>query len=132
MSNNNCTNIQLTEFDIKTIGTSTQMLKSMINFFEPEEQKLIGLMIRIIELNMTMDYFRKNRLPFCRLESKDSGSMLDAIIKFCPPEERSQIEMLLNMMKMQQLQNASSPMDLMSGFLTPEQLKQFKEYENML
>lgn len=132
MSNNNCTNIQLTEFDIKTIGTGTQMLKSMIIFFEPEEQKLIGLMIRIIELNMTMDYFRKNRLPFCRFDSKDPDSVLGEIIKFCPPEERSQIEMMLSMMKIQQLQNASSPMDLMSGFLTPEQQKQFKEYENML
>ncbi len=132
MPDNCSATIQLTEFDIKTIGTSTQMLKSMINFFEPGEQKIIGLMIRIIELNMTMDYFKRNRLPFCCLEHKDSNSMLNTIMNFCPPEERSQLEMMMNMMKMQQLQNASSPMDLMSNLLTPEQLKQFKEYENML
>ena len=47
--------IVLTEFDEKTIGQSTQMLKALIPFLEPEQQRMFGLMVRIMEFNMTLD-----------------------------------------------------------------------------
>lgn len=122
----------ITEFDQKTIGNSTQMLKAIIPFLDIKEQKLFGIMIRAIELNMTMEFFSKNRLPSCTFGIRDSNDILSEIKNYCSPEEKQQFDMMMGMMKVQQMQNASSPMDMMSGFLSPEQMKMYKEFEKML
>lgn len=120
-----------TDFDRDTIGTSTQMIKAVIPFLPGREQKMIGIMVRAMELNMTIEYYSKHRLGLFNNAANDADSILSSIKEYCSKEERQQLDMMMGMMKMQQLQNGGT-MDLLSGFLTPEQMKMYKEFENML
>ena len=99
MFQNKASPIQLTEFDIKTIGNSTHMIKAVIPFLDPSEQKLLGLMVRAMELNMTIDFFKKSSLSCDKQILHDNNAMLNEIKKFCPPEEQKQLDMMMNMMK---------------------------------
>lgn len=158
--------IVLTEFDEKTIGTSTQMLKVLIPFLDPEQQRMFGLMVRIMEFNMTIDYFNRHRIAACAFAPRCRQDMLSELKDYCSPEERKQLDMMLGMIKASQMQAAfaqaserfndgadcckddckdnssgqkerskkagPSPLDMLSGFLTPEQLKLCRQYEDML
>ena len=158
--------IVLTEFDEKTIGQSTQMLKALIPFLEPEQQRMFGLMVRIMEFNMTLDYFNRHRIAACAFTPHCKEDMLSELKNYCSPEERKQLDMMLGMIKASQMQAAfakaseesceddnrckdgskdnqtgktdrpkragPSPLDMLSGFLTPEQLKLCRQYEDML
>lgn len=95
-----------TEFDERTIGTSTQLLKALIPFLEPSQQKMFGLMVRIIEFNMTLDFFNHNRIPACAFKPPCGGDMLSELKNYCSPEEKKQLDMILSMIKAQKIQAA--------------------------
>ncbi len=95
-----------TEFDERTIGKSTQLLKALIPFLEPSQQKMFGLMVRIIEFNMTLDFFNNNRIPACAFKPPCGDDMLSELKNYCSPEERKQLDMMLGMIKAQKIQAA--------------------------
>ncbi len=163
--------IILTEFDERTIGRSTQLLKALIPFLEPSQQKMFGLMVRIIEFNMTLDFFNHNRIPACAFKPCCGSDMLSELKSYCSPEEQKQLDMMIGMIKAQKLQVAlasgncgappppppgdkpkpdggkpdkcpppkppcppppPSPIDLLSGVLSPEQLSMCRKFEDLL
>lgn len=163
--------IILTEFDERTIGRSTQLLKALIPFLEPSQQKMFGLMVRIIEFNMTLDFFNHNRIPTCAFKPCCGSDMLSELKSYCSPEEQKQLDMMIGMIKAQKLQAAlasgncgappppppgdkpkpdggkpdkcpppkppcppppPSPIDLLSGVLSPEQLSMCRKFEDLL
>ena len=163
--------IILTEFDERTIGRSTQLLKELIPFLEPSQQKMFGLMVRIIEFNMTLDFFNHNRIPACAFKPCCGSDMLSELKSYCSPEEQKQLDMMIGMIKAQKLQAAlasgncgappppppgdkpkpdggkpdkcpppkppcppppPSPIDLLSGVLSPEQLSMCRKFEDLL
>ncbi len=163
--------IILTEFDERTIGRSTQLLKALIPFLEPSQQKMFGLMVRIIEFNMTLDFFNHNRIPACAFKPCCGSDMLSELKSYCSPEEQKQLDMMIGMIKAQKLQAAlasgncgappppppgdkpkpdggkpdkcpppkppcppppPSPIDLLSGVLSPEQLSMCRKFEDLL
>ena len=164
--------IILTEFDERTIGRSTQLLKALIPFLEPSQQRMFGLMVRIIEFNMTLDFFNHNRIPACAFKSCCGNDMLSELKSYCSPEEQKQLDMMIGMIKAQKLQAAiasgnccasppppppgdkpkpdggkpdkcpppkppcppppPSPIDLLSGVLSPEQLAMCRKFEDLL
>lgn len=131
----NSSSIPLTDFDTKTTGTSLQMMKAFIPFLEPPEQRIFAMMIRIMEFNMTLDFFRRECFKCKKLDLNNPESLLSEFKQFCSPDEKKQIDMMIGMMKMQQfsgMATSSSPMDFMTSTLTPEQQKKYKEFENML
>lgn len=95
-----------TEFDERTIGRSTQLLKALIPFLEPSQQKMFGLMVRIIEFNMTADFFNHNRIPACAFKPPCGGDMLSELKCYCSPEEQKQLDMMIGMIKAQKIQAA--------------------------
>ncbi len=95
-----------TEFDERTIGRSTQLLKALIPFLEPSQQKMFGLMVRIIEFNMTLDFFNHNRIPACMFKPPCGDDMLSELKGYCSPEEQKQLDMMLGMIKAQKIQAA--------------------------
>lgn len=173
-----------TEFDERTIGRSTQLLKALIPFLEPSQQKMFGLMVRIIEFNMTLDFFNHNRIPACAFKPPCGGDMISELKGYCSPEEQKQLDMMLGMIKAQRIQAAlnanpcapsdkptgkpactpcdcnpgggkqhdnahnkpdncpppkppyqpyqPSPLDMLSGLLSPEQLAQCRKFESLL
>lgn len=98
--------IILTEFDECTIGRSTQLLKALIPFLEPSQQRMFGLMVRIIEFNMTVDFFNHNRIPACAFKPCCGSDMLSELKSYCSPEEQKQLDMMIGMIKAQKLQAA--------------------------
>lgn len=163
--------IILTEFDERTIGRSTQLLKALIPFLEPSQQKMFGLMVRIIEFNMTLDFFNHNRIPACAFKPCCGSDMLSELKSYCSPEEQKQLDMMIGIIKAQKLQAAlasgncgappppppedkpkpdggkpdkcpppkppcppppPSPIDLLSGVLSPEQLSMCRKFEDLL
>ena len=150
-----------TEFDERTIGGNTQLLKALIPFLEPSQQKMFGLMVRIIEFNMTLDFFNHNRIPACAFKPPCGGDMLSELKNYCSPEERKQLDMMIGMIKAQKIQAAlnanpcpppgnpacdsdakspckpscdckPSPLDMLSGLLSPEQIAQCRKFESLL
>lgn len=164
-----------TEFDERTIGRSTQLLKALIPFLEPSQQRMFGLMVRIIEFNMTLDFFNHNRIPACAFKPCCGSDMLSELKSYCSPEEQKQLDMMIGMIKAQKLQAAlasgnccappppppthndkpphkpqpcekpkpdgrqpdkcpppPSPIDLLSGVLSPEQLSMCRKFEDLL
>ena len=95
-----------TEFDERTIGRSTQLLKALIPFLEPSQQKMFGLMVRIIEFNMTLDFFNHNRIPACMFKPPCGDDMLSELKGYCSPEEQKQLDMMIGMIKAQKIQAA--------------------------
>lgn len=95
-----------TEFDERTIGRSTQLLKALIPFLEPSQQRMFGLMVRIIEFNMTLDFFNHNRIPACAFKPCCGSDMLSELKSYCSPEEQKQLDMMIGMIKAQKLQAA--------------------------
>lgn len=173
-----------TEFDERTIGRSTQLLKALIPFLEPSQQRMFGLMVRIIEFNMTLDFFNHNRIPACAFKPCCGSDMLSELKSYCSPEEQKQLDMMIGMIKAQKLQAAlasgsccapppppppgdkpphkpqpcncnpcagkpcdckpdggkpdkcppppPSPIDMLSGVLSPEQLSMCRKFEDLL
>lgn len=109
-----------TEFDERTIGRSTQLLKALIPFLEPSQQKMFGLMVRIIEFNMTLDFFNHNRIPACMFKPPCGDDMLSELKGYCSPEEQKQLDMMIGMIKAQRIQaalnaNPCAPSDKPTG-----------------
>ena len=67
---------------------------------------MFGLMVRIIEFNMTLDFFNHNRIPACMLKPPCGDDMLSELKGYCSPEEQKQLDMMLGMIKAQKIQAA--------------------------
>lgn len=111
MDNDN--HFSLTPFDQNTIGTSTQLVKSLIPYLDPQSQRLVAILVRIRELLLTIRYFSRIRVQ--KLEFHSNDEMLGQIKKFCSPEMSSQIDMMMKMLSMSDMMNVLSGMD---GFST--------------
>lgn len=110
----------MTEFDRNTIGDATRMMKIMLPFLPPENQRSIACMIRITELFMTMDYFRNNYL----VAPKDG--MMSELKKNCTAQERQNLDMMEAFIKFRNMKNS------MEGFMDNDQLSKFKKYQSIL
>lgn len=99
----------LTPFDQNTIGNSTQMIKSLIPYLEPESQRLVAILVRIRELLLTIQYFSRIRVQKQTFHTNDE--MLGQIKRFCSPEMSSQIDMMMKMFSMSDMINVLSGME---------------------
>lgn len=109
-------NLLMTEFDLLTTGGATQMVKAIIPYLAPDEQKMLGLMVRIWELVGTIKYYSCGKPPLCHnipginTSNGINTEMINNIKKYCTPENQKLIDTLLNFM------NAREMMKLMNSF----------------
>lgn len=99
-------NITLTTFDINTIGDSTQMIKALIPYLEPESQRMVAILVRIRELMLTIRYFSNPNLKKQSFSSNDE--MLKQLKKFCSPEMANMIDMMMKFLSMSEMMNVLS------------------------
>lgn len=97
----------LTEFDYRTTNGSTQLIKAIIPFLNPVQQRMLAIMTRIWELIVTIKFFEKtcfqnNGTP---LTSNLNPEMINRVKRYCTPESQQTIDMLLNFMNMSELMN---------------------------
>ncbi|MEF9839711.1 MAG: hypothetical protein RR275_07850 [Lachnospiraceae bacterium] len=141
----------MTPFDSLISTKSLRMMKLILPYTSPSNQRMLAVYVKFMELQKTMDFFKDfgNDLCACSLDSHKELSTLDMLEEMRPyldEEEGGAINNMINMMNMMELVkscqsmytaddiNDSStlePMALMKNFLTPEQQTMFDTYNTM-
>ena len=83
-----------------------QMLKAIVPYLYEPQQRMVSMMIRMIELQRTMQLFDAapempaQELRICSNESptERTHQILNVLREYCTPQERDQIDMLLNIL----------------------------------
>lgn len=146
----------MTPFDEWTVPDELHTLKLLLPYTPAASQPALGMLIKVIELQHTMDFFQQKKN---HIHSQDfSGSfsspldMLEEISPYLPPKEADMVSTFRNMMHimdMVQMMQASSgagedvpstpdgpgsgfnPMGMVMGMLSPEQQEMFEMYQDM-
>lgn len=83
-----------------------QMLKAIVPYLYEPQQRIVSMMIRMIELQRTMQLFdatpemQAQELRICSTESptERTHQILNVLREYCTPQERDQIDMILNIL----------------------------------
>lgn len=83
-----------------------QMLKAIVPYLYGPQQRMISMMVRMIELQRTMQLFdtapemQAQELRICSNESptERTHQILNVLREYCTPQERDQIDMILNIL----------------------------------
>lgn len=86
-----------------------QTIKLLLPFLPAANQKAMVILIKLLELKYTMEYFKKGN-PFSACSNlQEDASLLErvsSIIDFLPPKEQESVEQLISMMSvMEAFQN---------------------------
>ena len=84
-----------------------QMLKAIVPYLYEPQQRMVSMMIRMIELQRTMQLFdaapemQAQELRICSNESptERTHQILNVLREYCTPQERDQIDMILNILR---------------------------------
>lgn len=146
----------VTPFDELTVPPELQILKLLLPYTPVSNQKMLGILVKFLELEHTIQFFQHFTL---KLQSQTLGSssasisdILEDIAPYLPENEKETLNTfhdVLNMLEMMQMFQTSSesdtnshtgsdnsagifnPMDLMMGMFSPEQQEMFQTYQNM-
>ena len=85
---------------------SIQMLKAIVPYLYEPQQRMVSMMVRMIELQRTMQLFdaapemQAQELRICSNESptERTHQILNVLREYCTPQERDQIDMILNLL----------------------------------
>ena len=83
-----------------------QMLKAIVPYLYEPQQRMVSMMVRMIELQRTMQLFdaapemQAQELRICSNESptERTHQILNVLREYCTPQERDQIDMILNLL----------------------------------
>lgn len=111
-------NIPITEFDTLTVNPSMQMLKALVPFLDYSMQRQVSLIIRITELQQTMQFF-SNPSSVSGFSSStgyakkihsiddifNNEELIDSLLVYCPENYASMIKTFRQFSKMSDLFN---------------------------
>lgn len=100
----------ITQFDLNTIGTSTQIMKSLIPYLDPPMQKIMAILIRIRELMLTIQYFSTVKVK--KITPHSNEELICQIKNFCSPEMVSSIDSMMSVLSMSEMMSMLSGMDI--------------------
>lgn len=93
---------QLTEYDENIQSKELQMLKTMMPYLPPSNQRQITFIIQYLQLKNSINYIENNAKS---LKASDMSftqdkriKMLSDIKKFCSPKEQETIDTLVNIL----------------------------------
>lgn len=83
-----------------------QMLKAIVPYLYEPQQRMVSMMVRMIELQRTMQLFdaapemQAQELRICSNESptERTHQILNVLREYCTPQERDQIDIILNLL----------------------------------
>lgn len=109
-------------FDTLFSTNHIQMLKVMLPYMDNQTQKSMAVYIKFLELNYTIEFYKKNPYPICgcmeREESPDFLKMCNELLPYCTEQERKQIKQIRNIMQsMEMYKEMSKAMELMKDFM---------------
>ena len=124
--------MELTPFDLRTNSQSLQMVKLIIPYLPPKNQRILAIYIKFVEFQNTLSSFRifKNR-------THSTEQMLNEIRPYLPSDIFDSIDSILNMISMMEMMksmsdsNTSDPSEMLKSMLSPEQQSMFEMYNTM-
>ena len=83
-----------------------QRLKAIVPYLYEPQQRMVSMMVRMIELQRTMQLFdaapemQAQELRICSNDSptERTHQILNVLREYCTPQERDQIDMILNLL----------------------------------
>ena len=131
----------LSPFDELTIPPELQILKLILPYIPVTNQKTLGIFIKFLELQHTIQFFQHFTLKL-QSQTTDTSTSFSQILNDLTPylsdhdaQMLTSVQNIMNIMEMAQTfqdsSSASTPMDLFSGMLSPEQQEMFQMYQTM-
>lgn len=95
---------KIVAFDTLFTTNQIQILKILLTYIEPAQQKLIAVYIKFLELQYTLSFFQKypaSTLSFTENVPKEDAfnlsKLCEEILPFCSPSDREQLNQLRNL-----------------------------------
>lgn len=109
-------------FDTLFCTNHIQMLKIILSYMDNQTQKSMAIYIKFLELNYTIDYFKKHPHPLCGCAPKEPSfdifKMCTELLPFCTEGERRQIEQIKGIFQsIEMYKEMSKTMDMMKDFM---------------
>ena len=130
----------LSPFDELTIPSELQLLKLILPYTPVTNQKMLGILIKLLELEYTIDFFQHCTLKLHSQTTDAPVSFSNIISEIAPylsnrdSQMLASVQNILNILEMMQTfqdTSSTSPADLFSGMLSPEQQEMFQMYQTM-
>lgn len=111
-------------FDTLFSTNHIQMLKVLLPYADHQTQKTLAVYIKFLELNYTLDFYRKHPFPLCgcvqQEETPDIGCLCEELLPFCTEAEKQKLLQIKNIFQsMEMYREMSKTMDLMKDFMPP-------------
>lgn len=121
MDNYRNNDFKLTDLDYMTGDSHIQMMKAALPYMGLKQQRMISMFARIQEMNRTMQLFSQGEMAAMSANPSSGkqssvADMLEAIRPYANTYEQEIITLISNMAK-----GASTPMEQLKNFLSPEQ-----------
>lgn len=147
MEHNDCNT--MTPFDQLISTQNLQMLKLLIPYTPPGNQRFLAVYVKFLELQNTIHFFRnfKNDVHMQDFQKKSFSpfEMIQEILPYMPSQTAETMDTIMNMMNMMELfqtfsempgtnDDANSgfdPMEMMKTMFPPEQQSMFEMYNTM-
>ncbi len=109
-------------FDTLFCTNHIQMLKVILPYMDNKTQKSMAVYIKFLELNYTIEYFKKHSFPLCgcmeRESSPDLFKMCSELLPYCTENEKKQIEQIRGVFQsMETYKEMSKTMEMMKDFM---------------
>lgn len=91
---------KIVAFDTLFTTNQIQILKILLTYVEPAQQKLIAVYIKFLELQYTMTFMQKHPSSlgnFPKEESFNVSKLYEEVLPFCTPSDRERLTQMKNM-----------------------------------
>lgn len=109
-------------FDTLFCTNHIQMLKIILSYMDNQTQKSMAIFIKFLELNYTINYFKKHPHPLYSCASEETSfdifKMCTELLPFCTESERRQLEQIKDVFQgIEMYKEISKTMDMMKDFM---------------
>lgn len=107
---------KMTPFDKYISNQSLQMMKLMIPFLPPQNQRMFAVYVKFLELRHTLSFFHA-----MRQQKNSPEDILDTIKPYMSPSDVESFDQMMNMMSMMSMvQEMQDPMSMMAGMFAQD------------
>lgn len=138
----------LTPFDRLIFSRQLQMLKLMIPYVPPANQRMLAVCVRFLELEQTISFFSRPGSAM-HMQTSDRkfcspADLIDELRPYLGKEQQRSVDSILNLINIMEMASAMeqmasdkdghsgsgeiNPAEILKGMLTPEQQEMFEMY----
>lgn len=116
----------VTDFDLLTTRGSTQIIKALIPYLSPSEQRTLAIIVRLMEFMQTISYFESQTAIWCPDSSQlqFTPEQIGQLKKYCTPELQKTLDMILQFMNISSVMNMVNFDSLNQDTPSPENIMQ--------